>query len=470
LSEGKIEYATTPISIWDKYFILIDEISRCNPQMQNKFLEIVLERQLMGIPTDIKWVWATMNPLTYPGSQPLDGALAGRMGYVLQVNPIVKAREDVLKRVVSSQSKAQAPALSYWLGDRHEHKLTVSPSLRAEYRSMLARAGAILEGLEDHWRDQVSGYLTAFAKSLENAGIPIDGRRLVMMRYNIVSNLAIQTVQEGRGLSMNEVKQLCKEVIMFSIPAQATGVKESFDASKIAQAHNLAADMLNHGDALLYRIVTEQDPLEKAMLLLENRQRLGDGEATNLVASIYEKRPPSGVEPAEQWAEEAKLFAIKLGLTQLFLSMSDIAPEAVTIVAKNYPLVTGHRYQQTELYSASAPMRNYREAVAITDFYLQYATGTSALDSAAAYFAFHTDKGPVTLADLKTRFGLAREALVSVANRFRSYLPSRVSLNVSSSYNAPDEPDQAAAANQTQAGGLPAGGTEGSFDRFVAVV
>ena len=49
ISRGEIEYVPTKLSIWDKEFILIDEISRARAEMQNKWLEIVRGRQVMGM-------------------------------------------------------------------------------------------------------------------------------------------------------------------------------------------------------------------------------------------------------------------------------------------------------------------------------------------------------------------------------------------------------------------------------------
>ncbi|MDI6642277.1 MAG: MoxR family ATPase, partial [Elusimicrobiota bacterium] len=84
LCEGTVDYISTPISIWDKEFVLIDEISRATPSMQNKWLEIIRSRQLMGKPVpNLKYVFAAMNPpVSYVGSIALDVALAGRFAFI----------------------------------------------------------------------------------------------------------------------------------------------------------------------------------------------------------------------------------------------------------------------------------------------------------------------------------------------------------------------------------------------------
>lgn len=463
--EGEMSYIETPNTLWKKQFVLIDEISRCNPAMMSKFLEIVLDRELMGIPTDIRWVWATMNPLTYPGSNPLDGALAGRFGYVIQVDPIVKAHETILQQVINSRSRAQTPALGYWLGEERDYKRLISEEMRTQYRKMIDTAAHILAGLDDHWSAQVSRYLAAFAKLVDGAGMIIDGRRLVMMRYNIISNIAIDTAMRGRGLKPEEVKQLAKEVVLMSIPWQATGIKDGFDATKLTAAHTQVAEFLTAGEGLLYRIITEQDPLEKVMIMLDNRQAINPAEATSLIASIYEPYNTLG-EPAEVLREMARRFAIKVGLSQLFLSMDEIPSEVIAIVAKGNPI----SFVRTGATPTSAYLSNYRESTAIADYYLQFAAGNSTIDTAAAYFAFHTDAGPFTLEELRQRVTVAREELRAVAKKFKPYLPLKVKFHVSSGYDdSADEGDEAQDVGTAAAGTARAPVSTDSRRRLVAI-
>jgi hypothetical protein len=38
-------------------------------------LELIRSRRIQGFPTQVKWVWAAMNPVTYSAAQTLDEAL-----------------------------------------------------------------------------------------------------------------------------------------------------------------------------------------------------------------------------------------------------------------------------------------------------------------------------------------------------------------------------------------------------------
>src|SRR3989339_255012 len=41
LKKGQVEYIPSTVTIWDKEFIVIDELNRALPEMQSKWLEII---------------------------------------------------------------------------------------------------------------------------------------------------------------------------------------------------------------------------------------------------------------------------------------------------------------------------------------------------------------------------------------------------------------------------------------------
>ena len=44
-------------------------LNRAVPELQSKWLEIIRSRKIMGFRTQVKWVWAAMNPIRYSGTQ-----------------------------------------------------------------------------------------------------------------------------------------------------------------------------------------------------------------------------------------------------------------------------------------------------------------------------------------------------------------------------------------------------------------
>ena len=78
-----IRYLPTPATVWEAESVLIDEISRCKPEHQNRLFSLVHERRIQGLKLErLKYCWAAMNPCAadqgvedyYEGSVPLDQA------------------------------------------------------------------------------------------------------------------------------------------------------------------------------------------------------------------------------------------------------------------------------------------------------------------------------------------------------------------------------------------------------------
>lgn len=90
-----IRYLETPSTIWQAESVLVDEISRCKPEHQNRLFSLVHERMIQGLPLErLRYRWAAMNPCypdqgpadeQYEGSVPLDPALADRFSFVVEV-------------------------------------------------------------------------------------------------------------------------------------------------------------------------------------------------------------------------------------------------------------------------------------------------------------------------------------------------------------------------------------------------
>ena len=116
LKAGKVEYVPSAVTIWDKEFVLIDEINRALPELQAKWLEIIRSRKIMGFPTDVKWVWAAMNPMngSYNGTQVMDAALIGRFATFLYPPEALDMEESDRIRVVEHINGDDAPSLHVW--------------------------------------------------------------------------------------------------------------------------------------------------------------------------------------------------------------------------------------------------------------------------------------------------------------------------------------------------------------------
>ena len=60
-----VRFLETPATVWGAESVLIDEISRCKPEHQNRLFALVHERKLQGLPLKhLRYRWAAMNPCT----------------------------------------------------------------------------------------------------------------------------------------------------------------------------------------------------------------------------------------------------------------------------------------------------------------------------------------------------------------------------------------------------------------------
>ncbi len=86
-ANASVRFLETPATVWSAESVLIDEISRCKPEHQNRLFSLIHERRVQGIAlSKLRYRWAAMNPAasdqsdmeSYTGSEPLDPALADR--------------------------------------------------------------------------------------------------------------------------------------------------------------------------------------------------------------------------------------------------------------------------------------------------------------------------------------------------------------------------------------------------------
>ena len=78
-----VRFLETPATVWGAESVLIDEISRCKPEHQNRLFSLVHERRVQGIAlAKLRWRWAAMNPCSadQSGAQDYVGLGAARSG------------------------------------------------------------------------------------------------------------------------------------------------------------------------------------------------------------------------------------------------------------------------------------------------------------------------------------------------------------------------------------------------------
>ena len=192
LSQGECRYIPTRLSIWDKAFILIDEISRATPSMQNKWLEIIRSRRVMGIPMDkIRYIFAAMNPPNYEGAYPLDRALVGRFGFILRMPEVWEMEGPDIEKVATLLGPSDAPGL---------------PRERASQPEGVELAPFVEEGrnlfseVEEVYGRRLAGLLVNLCRVLSARGkdMALDGRRLGLIYRGLLSLFTVKVLKGER--------------------------------------------------------------------------------------------------------------------------------------------------------------------------------------------------------------------------------------------------------------------------------
>jgi len=192
LSVGKLEYVGDGMTIWDKEFVLVDEISRADPTMQNKWLEVIRARSIMGRKVDcLKYVFAAMNPTDYIGAMPLDMALASRFAWVIETPKIGEMSDKDIRAVINTIGEDDAPMLEHdELGKTAVSIHMQIEHIRAKLINALRKELPIVQ--------KVDTLLHVIATIAHKRNIEIaDGRRLSMIRRNLVACLLADRVTPG---------------------------------------------------------------------------------------------------------------------------------------------------------------------------------------------------------------------------------------------------------------------------------
>ena len=170
----KLEYLSSPESIWDAEVVFIDEISRTRPELQNKLFPIIYERRVQGRPlTRLVYRWAAMNPpptdeeldegdALYLGSEPLDAALADRFPYIMSVPDWDDLTSADQKKVLADQ-----------FAGRHEFPVAI--------RELVAEARKRYEELMPELAPRLTPYIVTLVPKLHAAKYDVSTRRATML-------------------------------------------------------------------------------------------------------------------------------------------------------------------------------------------------------------------------------------------------------------------------------------------------
>ncbi|MBI4668829.1 MAG: AAA family ATPase [Elusimicrobia bacterium] len=268
LSKGKFECVPTPISVFDKEFVFVDEINRAKPHTQNKLLEVIYSRQIMGLPIEAKWVWGAMNMgEEYSGLEPLDAAFAGRFAWILPVPKASAMNSGDLRTVILSEGPEDALALStVW---RNEPRKNGINKVNGDLKKLLKAASKEYTKIEKPFGQAIASWLEQIVKACSSAAkLELDGRRLSMIRRNILSVVAVRRAQGISDEIPGDLHKLFKRLLPFSVPNIVLGAK--FDGEKITKLVDAVnEDIGARGE--YFQIITQADIVQKIAAIIKSK-------------------------------------------------------------------------------------------------------------------------------------------------------------------------------------------------------
>lgn len=280
LKHGVVEYVPSPVTVWDKEMVMIDEINRAVPELQNKWLEVIRSRKIMGLATQVKWVWSAMNPSAYSATNVLDEALIGRFAFFLYPPELLAMDERDGARVAQHATLDDAPALYLWT----TQEATTSPEVSGTHGgndalgTLLARAGTRFISLKKDMA-KLPALLVRLAHLVAQESkrkVVLDGRRLGFIYRNLLSNRAVELAKADLwGTPLPDFGHSARYVVRRSVPL---GLAED-DSSLEASVHQLETCLDLLGPAfeedgysasadLVYELFTTTDPVRRVELLL----------------------------------------------------------------------------------------------------------------------------------------------------------------------------------------------------------
>ena len=184
-AKTSVRFLETPATVWGAESVLIDEISRCKPEHQNRLFSLVHERKIQGLSlTKLRYRWAAMNPLhtdqsegeEYQGSEPLDPALADRFAVILEVGDWDTLSDADRRRVAN-------PAGEWATADD-------GGQLKAEVAQWQAAFAARL----DRCPAPIVDYVCVVTTTLREGGIRLSPRRARLITRTLLAAMVVEGI------------------------------------------------------------------------------------------------------------------------------------------------------------------------------------------------------------------------------------------------------------------------------------
>lgn len=272
-NKEKVKYMQTESTIWGAESVLIDEISRCKPESQNKLFSLIYEKRIQGIKLErLRYRWAAMNPCqdaqkqdytdNYLGSEPLDQALADKFAMFIDSNPWTQLSKSDKCLVANPLGEGVINPLNNLLVKKISYWKAAFPKILHENLKL------------------VTTYSMTVSDALNSSGISFSPRRTRQLSRNLA---AVITVSEEIDEDLFLLTLKC------SLPHKCWGFYPSL--IKIKAAHHLAWRLASSELApWTISFFTASSLSKKLSIFLENCPSAQEG--TEVIAEMLSKSSP----------------------------------------------------------------------------------------------------------------------------------------------------------------------------------
>ena len=258
----KLEYLSSPESIWNAEVVFIDEISRTRPELQNKLFPIIYDKRVQGRNLSrLVYRWAAMNPpptneeldegdALYLGSEPLDAALADRFPFIMSVPDWADLSPDDQKNVLSDQ-----------FAGRHEFPVAI--------RELITEARKRYETLIPELTQRLSSYIITLISKLRAAHYDVSTRRATML---LRCAIAVHAAREVLAQQTNdETPQLYDSALLALLNTLPDRARRKVSAAELTAICKSAWDIsLLDEDDPLTQLMKINDPVKRLRCMVSN--------------------------------------------------------------------------------------------------------------------------------------------------------------------------------------------------------
>ena len=265
-----VRFLETPATVWGAESVLIDEISRCKPEHQNRLFSLVHERRVQGVPLPkLRYRWAAMNPAandqtdaeSYTGSEPLDPALADRFALFVTAVDWADLNEEERLAVTSPAGEGKVA--------RDDGRL------RARIEECRRQFVEQVERCPQHILD----YVTTVVTALNSANVRISPRRARLMARSLLAATLVKGSFQEKATRM---------VLECSLPHSTWGAEVSKNV--VDAAHRLAWEAASKAGARWVDQIFAEARLDRKLEVLLKHFPSSD-EGTQAVAQIIAAEP-----------------------------------------------------------------------------------------------------------------------------------------------------------------------------------